>query len=52
MGCQKKDKSSSWHLVGFCTHGGSIIRVNSIMSGRNPPLLLLYTYSILIYTLL
>ena len=35
IGC--KDKNPSWHLIGFPI-ASDIDRVNSIISGRNPPL--------------
>ena len=37
VGCQDKTSRSSWHLIGF-PDGSSIGLIDSIMSGRNPPL--------------
>ena len=36
IGC--KDKRSSWYLMGFPDGSSVANRVNSIVSGRNPPL--------------
>ena len=41
IGC--KDKTSLWHLIGF-PDGSNIGSINIIVSGRNPPLYLLYNY--------
>ena len=35
IGC--KDKASSWHLNGF-PYGSNIGSINSMISGRNPPI--------------